>query len=109
MPASAAVLISLMPTVYPADRSSHCRRNNAGMDVLPDILAPGVEVVFCGTAVGGCPARRGHYHAGPGDAFWQLLHDAGFTDRRLTPEDDASLPELGLGLTDLVRSGGRGL
>jgi TDG/mug DNA glycosylase family protein len=79
------------------------------MDVLPDILAPGVEVVFCGTAVGECSARRGHYHAGPGDAFWQLLHDAGFTDRRLTPQDDASLPGLRLGLTDLVRNEGQGL
>jgi TDG/mug DNA glycosylase family protein len=74
------------------------------MDVLPDILAPGLEVVFCGTAVGDCSARRGHYYAARGNAFWQLLHDSGFTERRLAAEDDASLPRLGLGLTDLVRN-----
>ena len=73
------------------------------MDVLPDILAPGLDVVFCGTAVGECSARRGHYYAGPGNSFWQLLHSAGFTSRRMTPQEDVSLPEQGLGLTDLVK------
>jgi TDG/mug DNA glycosylase family protein len=83
------------------------------MDVLPDILAPDLDVVFCGTAVGECSARRGHYYAGPGNAFWSLLHGAGFTARRLAPEEDVTLPEHGLGLTDLVkdvaRSHDRGL
>jgi TDG/mug DNA glycosylase family protein len=73
------------------------------MDVLPDILAPGLDVVFCGTAVGECSARRGHYYAGPGNSFWQLLHAAGFTAQPLGPPDDSSLPTRGLGLTDLVK------
>jgi TDG/mug DNA glycosylase family protein len=73
------------------------------MDVLPDILRPGLDVVFCGTAVGECSARRGHYYAGPGNAFWRLLHEAGFTDHRLDPTDDVTLPDLGYGLTDIVK------
>jgi len=43
------------------------------MAVLPDYLAPGLKVVFCGTAVGEQSAARGHYFAGRGNDFWRLL------------------------------------
>jgi TDG/mug DNA glycosylase family protein len=69
---------------------------------LPDVLAPDLRAVFTGTA----PARpaAGHYYAGRGNVFWQLLHAAGLTPRLLTPADDAALPRHGLGLTDLHRA-----
>ncbi len=73
------------------------------MQVLPAILAPQLSVVFCGTAVGECAAARGHHYAGPGNSFWRLLHEAGFTQRRLPPEEDATLPSYGYGLTDLLQ------
>lgn len=73
------------------------------MLLLPDILAPGLSVVFCGTAVGDCAALRGHYYSGRGDRFWHLLHGAGFTPQLLSAAEDATLPEYGYGLTDLVR------
>ena len=72
--------------------------------VLPDYLPPGLRVAFCGTAPGVVSATRGHYYAGPGNAFWTLLHHAGFTVEQLRPEDDSRLPSLGLGLTDLVKN-----
>jgi double-stranded uracil-DNA glycosylase len=71
--------------------------------VLHDLLRPGLTVVFCGTAVATASADRGHYYSGPGNKFWQLLHDAGFTPVRIRPEDDATLPEYGVGITDLVK------
>ena len=71
--------------------------------MLPDILAPDLRIVFCGTAAGERSAERGHYYAGRGNAFWRLLADTGLTPRLLSPEDDASLPRFGLGLTDLVK------
>jgi TDG/mug DNA glycosylase family protein len=71
--------------------------------VLPDILATGLRVVFCGTAVGEQSAVRGHHYAGPGNDFWQLLFETGLTPRRLPPEDDTTLPRYGVGLTDLVK------
>lgn len=73
------------------------------MNVLPDILAPDLSIVFCGTAVGECAAARGHYYAGPGNGFWPLLYDAGLTHRRLDPDEDATMPTYGYGLTDLVK------
>lgn len=73
------------------------------MDVLPDLLADDLRLVITGTAVGGCAARRGHYYAGPGQSFYQLLAGAGLTPEELDPQDDARLPELGIGLADLVK------
>jgi uracil DNA glycosylase superfamily protein len=73
------------------------------MPVMPDILAPGLDVVFCGTAPGERSAARGHYFAGHGNRFWNFLHESGLTGELLAPEDDHRLPEFGIGLTDLVK------
>jgi TDG/mug DNA glycosylase family protein len=36
--------------------------------VLPDVLAPGLRVVFCGYAPGTASARAGAYYAAPATA-----------------------------------------
>jgi TDG/mug DNA glycosylase family protein len=71
--------------------------------ILPDHLAPGLDILFCGTAVGAMSAARGHYYARPGNRFWQVLADTGLTPRRLAPPEDHLMPSLGLGLTDLAK------
>jgi TDG/mug DNA glycosylase family protein len=75
--------------------------------VLPDVIRPGLRVVFCGTAVGIRSARRGAYYAGPGNKFWPTLYAVGLTSRRLEPGEYASAVKYGIGLTDLckLRSG----
>jgi double-stranded uracil-DNA glycosylase len=73
-------------------------------DVLPDVLAPGLAVVFCGNAAGKVSARRGAYYAGPGNCFWPVLHEVGLTPVRLAPEEFRRLPEFGLGLTDACKA-----
>ena len=57
------------------------------MTVLPVILAPNLDIVFCGTAVSNISAQRGAYYAGPGNMFWPTLHEVGLTPRRLQPEE----------------------
>jgi TDG/mug DNA glycosylase family protein len=39
------------------------------MTVLPDVLEPGLRVVFCGTAVGAMSTQVGAYYAGCGNQF----------------------------------------
>ena len=74
------------------------------MAVLPDVLEPGLKVLFCGTAVSDTSARRGAYYAGPGNKFWQALFDVGLTPPRiLTPQEFKTLPRYGIGLTDLAK------
>lgn len=73
------------------------------MKVLDDIWRPGIEVAICGTAVGPCAAERGHHYAQRGDGFWRLLHDSGLTADLLQPADEDELPQLGIGLVDVVK------
>lgn len=74
------------------------------MSVLPDVLAPGLRIVFCGTAVSVTSAQVGAYYARPGNKFWPTLFKVGFTPRQLRPEEYATITRYGLGLTDLAKS-----
>jgi TDG/mug DNA glycosylase family protein len=71
---------------------------------LPDVLAPGLSVVFCGTAAGNVSAARGAYYAHPQNKFWRALHSAGITPRQLQPEEFSVLPSHGVGLTDIAKT-----
>lgn len=73
-------------------------------DVLPDVLAPGLKVIFCGNAAGKVSARKGAPFAGPGNYFWPVLHEVGLTPVLLAPEEFRRLPEFGLGLTDACKT-----
>jgi double-stranded uracil-DNA glycosylase len=71
--------------------------------VLPDLLAPNLRVVFCGTAAGHESARRRAPYAGPGNRFWWVLHEIGLTPRALRPEEFRELLGFGIGLTDVAK------
>jgi TDG/mug DNA glycosylase family protein len=73
------------------------------VDVLADVLEPGLRVVFCGTAAGKASARARAYYAGPGNAFWRALHETGLTPVQLAPDEFARLPDYGIGLTDICK------
>jgi TDG/mug DNA glycosylase family protein len=69
---------------------------------LPDIIGPGLKVLFCGINPGLYSAAIGHHFGRPGNRFWKVIHQAGFTPRLFTPCEDGLLLELGFGLTNLV-------
>lgn len=71
--------------------------------VLPDVLVPGLTVVFCGTAAGTVSAQRGAYYAHPQNKFWRTLHSVGLTPRLLAPSEFPELPHYGIGLTDIAK------
>jgi TDG/mug DNA glycosylase family protein len=71
--------------------------------LVPDVLAPGLRLVFCGTAPSRASAAARAYYAKPGNRFWPALHEAGFTPRRFHPSEYAELLGLGIGLTDLCK------
>jgi double-stranded uracil-DNA glycosylase len=75
---------------------------------VPDVLAPGLDVVFCGINPGRASAAAGAAFANPRNDFWRLLHAAGFTPRQLAPEEQFSLLECGYGLTNAARRTTRG-
>ena len=71
--------------------------------VLPDVLQPGLALVFCGTAAGKRSAAERAYYAHPGNLFWRALFEAGLTPRLLAPAEFPLLPQFGIGLTDLAK------
>ncbi len=71
--------------------------------ILPDVLEPGLKIVFCGTAAGTVSAARGAYYAHPQNKFWRVLYAVGLTPRLVRPEEYSQLPDWGLGLTDIAK------
>lgn len=74
-------------------------------EILPDILAPGLRLVVCGSAAGTRSAELGAYYAGPGNRFWDTLYRVGLTPSVLRPADFRSVLTYGIGLTDIVKTG----
>jgi TDG/mug DNA glycosylase family protein len=68
----------------------------------PDVLTACAKLWFVGVNPGLYSAAIGHHFGRPGNRFWPVLERAGFTPGRWSPFDDERLPELGLGITNLV-------
>lgn len=70
--------------------------------LVPDVVAGGLRVLFCGINPGLMTAATGHHFARPGNRFWPVLHLSGFTPRLLRPAEQAELLAYGLGITNVV-------
>jgi double-stranded uracil-DNA glycosylase len=67
---------------------------------VPDVLAPGLRVVFCGINPGRVSAAAHAHFANPRNDFWRLLHAARFTPRLLEPQEQFELLKYGVGATN---------
>ncbi|HEJ9056035.1 MULTISPECIES: G/U mismatch-specific DNA glycosylase [Serratia] len=67
-----------------------------------ELLAPNLQVVFCGINPGLSSAHQGYPFANGSNRFWKVIHQAGFTDRQLAPEQWLQLQDNGCGITALV-------
>jgi double-stranded uracil-DNA glycosylase len=83
----------------PADLAAAAGRS------IPDVIAPGLAVLFCGINPGLWSAAVGQHFARPGNRFWPALHRSGFTDRQLRPDEQRELLGYRLGVTNLVARG----
>lgn len=70
--------------------------------IVPDLVAPGLRVLFCGINPGLYTAAIGHHFGRPGNRFWPALHGAGFTPRLFAPWEERELLPLGIGITNMV-------
>ncbi|MEV6978684.1 G/U mismatch-specific DNA glycosylase [Kitasatospora sp. NPDC093806] len=69
---------------------------------IPDVIAPGLRVLFCGINPGLWSGATGHHFARPGNRFWPALHRSGFTPRQFRPDEQRQLLDLGLGITNVA-------
>jgi double-stranded uracil-DNA glycosylase len=67
---------------------------------IPDVVAPGLRVLFCGINPGRVSAAARAHFANPRNDFWRLLHAAGFTPRLLDPQEQFELLRYSIGVTN---------
>jgi TDG/mug DNA glycosylase family protein len=67
---------------------------------IPDVLGPGLRVLFCGINPGRVSAAAHAHFANPRNDFWRLLHAARFTPRQLEPAEQFELLTYGVGVTN---------
>ncbi|MGW8952992.1 G/U mismatch-specific DNA glycosylase [Streptomyces sp. NPDC055709] len=85
-----------MPRITPAELEAARDR------LVPDVIADGLSVLFCGINPGLMTAATGHHFARPGNRFWPVLHLSGFTARQLKPSEQEELLACGLGITNVA-------
>ena len=69
---------------------------------VSDVIAPGLNVLFCGINPGLYTAAIGHHFGRPGNRFWPALYAAGITPRLLSPYEERELLQYGYGITNVV-------
>ena len=70
---------------------------------LNDYLQQGLDIVFVGLNPSQYSVEVGHYFANPRNRFWAALNRSGLVGREMSPQDDATLPDFGIGFTDVVK------
>jgi TDG/mug DNA glycosylase family protein len=93
---------TIEPRVTPAPRPTKAVLIAAKKKTVPDVIAPGLTVLFCGINPGLYTAAIGHHFGRPGNRFWPALFAGGFTPRLFDPSEKEKLLELGYGITNLV-------
>jgi TDG/mug DNA glycosylase family protein len=88
--------------VVPPPRPTAAELRAAHGRTIEDVIAPDLDVLFCGINPGLYSGATGHHFARPGNRFWPALHAAGFTPRRLFPWEERELLRHGCGVTNLV-------
>lgn len=69
---------------------------------VDDLIGPDLKVLFCGINPGLYSGATGLHFARPGNRFWKVLHQAGFTPRLLDPSEEHLLLTEGYGITCFV-------
>lgn len=76
---------------------------------VPDLVGPGIRLLFVGINPGLWTAATGAHFAHPGNRFYPALHAAGLTEHRMqvsegmAASDHRHLVERGMGITNLVQ------
>ena len=74
-------------------------RDSTPSDV-PDVLAPGLRIVFVGINPGRFSAAAAAHFANPRNDFWRLLHAARLTSRLYEPQEQFALLDERIGVTN---------
>ena len=91
-----------MPSQTESPRPTREQLSAARDKRVPDIIRPGLCVLFVGINPGLYSGAVGHHFARPGNRFWKALHGGGFTERLLSPAEERELLSEGIGISNIV-------
>jgi TDG/mug DNA glycosylase family protein len=83
-------------------------RPPAAASDVPDVLGPGLRVVFCGINPGFVSAAAAAHFANPRNDFWRLLAATSITSRLYEPSEQFEVLKEGIGLTNAAPRTTRG-
>jgi TDG/mug DNA glycosylase family protein len=69
---------------------------------VPDLICPGLHVLFVGINPSLYSAAVKQHFARPGNRFYKTLFLAGFTGRVLRPDEGQELLQRGIGITNII-------
>jgi TDG/mug DNA glycosylase family protein len=72
------------------------------LEPLPDLMIPGLKILFTGYNPSILSSKTGHHYAHPNNRFWKVLYLSGLTPRQLPPQEDQTLLAQGYGFTNIV-------
>ncbi|SDC76064.1 TDG/mug DNA glycosylase family protein [Terribacillus halophilus] len=73
-----------------------------GLEPIPDHLEKGLRLLFIGFNPSVRSAETGHHYANRNNRFWNILYQAGITERKFEPCEDQDLLQRGIGFTNIV-------
>ncbi len=73
------------------------------METLPDYLGEGLDIILVGLNPSAYSVKEGHYFANPRNRFWTAFNRGGLVPKELSPQLDHTLPDHGIGFTDVVK------
>lgn len=91
-----------METIATPVRPTRAEQLAAHNTTIPDLIAPGLRVLFCGINPGLYSGATRHHFAKPGNRFWPALHASGFTPYLVSPWNERELLDHGLGITNFI-------
>ena len=94
---------TMIRTAVPQRPKTHSHKG------ITDHIQPGVRILFVGINPGLRSADTGHHFAGHSNRFWKLLYESKLVSEPLTYQDDWRLPEMGLGLTNIIQRPSAGI
>ncbi|MFS0560034.1 mismatch-specific DNA-glycosylase [Terribacillus sp. 179-K 1B1 HS] len=72
------------------------------LEPIPDHLEKGLRLLFIGFNPSVRSAETGHHYANRNNRFWNILYQAGITERKFEPFEDRDLLQMGIGFTNIV-------
>lgn len=70
---------------------------------MEDVLADGLRLVICGTAVGKKIAKSNSYYTDKSNKFWDVLYETGLTTSKLKSSEYRELLKFDIGLTNISK------